>query len=316
MSTPQSRWSRAKEWLWRGQRLRELRAHPPEAGIRRALDEARACHTLATRVLAGIEPISAATRDAVARPLLLTGFAKCLSPSAAGDASIDALFEEPRWSAALADAGLDDPARASLRQWLKGAPSSEPRDGQRALLALTSLLDARLAEQRAIARVLWRRVRLLSAALVVVAALGFGIFRLVAPPEGPDLAVGKPWHASSNYPGFAASGVKDQKPSDTAFFSTNDEASPWWIVDLGAPTLVGSVTVENRADCCPDRAIPFVVELGTNDRDFREVGRRTTPFRTWSATFAATPARYVRLRALRRTYLHFRDVRVHAPTGH
>jgi hypothetical protein len=129
------------------------------------------------------------------------------------------------------------------------------------------------------------------------------------------LGVGKPWHSSSSYPGFPGSGVKVARPQEVAFFSTNDEVNPWWSIDLQAPQLLGSVTVVNRTDCCPDRAVPVVIEVSPDGQTWREVSRRTETFRTWSPSFKPTKARYLRLRALRRTLLHFKDVRIHAPAG-
>jgi hypothetical protein len=35
--------------------------------------------------------------------------------------------------------------------------------------------------------------------------------------------------------------------------TTNAEMSPWWEVDLSAPTTIGSVTIWNRTDCCGSR---------------------------------------------------------------
>jgi F5/8 type C domain-containing protein len=315
MTTQQGRTRRVLEWLWRAQLLRQLRARPPQIADRAALEEAKACHLLAGRVLAGIEPIPALTRDAVARPLLRTAIRKCLPSADADRRTFAQLFEDPLWRARLDEAGLGDAAQASVRLWLLDTAESEKRSlvSQQALLALSTILDTQLADSRAIVRLRWRRVWVGSALLCVILTLVFGVMRLASPPEGPDLAVGKAWHASSAYTGFAGSGVKEQKPSETAFFSTNDEPDPWWSVDLGSKQSIGNVTIVNRADCCPDRAIPVALELSSDGEHWREVARRITSFRTWSATFAATPARYVRLRALRRTFLHFSDVRVHAP---
>jgi hypothetical protein len=315
MSATSGRLRRAREWLWRGEELKALKERPPAGNDPRTLDESKACHTLARRVLAGIEPIPATTRGAVARALILAGISKCLAPSSPPGARLTGLFDDPIWQERLSQAGLDQAQQAAVQRWLQDEPEPERQGGHAdlALFAFGVVLDTQLADRKAMARVLWRRAWLVATAFIMLSAVVALVVMVAAPPKGPDLAVGKPWQASSMYTGFPGSGVKQKDPSETAFFSTNDELNPWWRVDLGSSTKVGSVVVENRADCCPDRAIPLVVELSQNGENWREVARRTTSFRRWAPTFAPTSARYVRLRALRRTFLHFKDVRVHAP---
>ena len=87
------------------------------------------------------------------------------------------------------------------------------------------------------------------------------------------------------------------------------------MVDLQTVKRIGRVTVVNRSDCCLERAHPLVIEVSTDGTSWKEVARRTELFRTWRATFGVQQSRYVRLRALRRTHLHFKDVRVLGPAG-
>jgi hypothetical protein len=70
------------------------------------------------------------------------------------------------------------------------------------------------------------------------------------------------------------------------------------------------VRVLNRSDCCPDRAIPFVVEIATAPGKYKEVGRRTRTFISHRFDFPRQEARWVRMRALRKTWLHFVGVRI------
>lgn len=315
MSGRPGRLRRAWEWLWRGAQLRELREQrlPPAGGA--TLLAAKSCQTLAWRVLSGLEPIPASTRDAVARPLILAGMSKCASLATPVVDGVERLFADQTWQEQLKRGGVEAEALPTIEAWLFES-SAAPGTGELALRALGALIEAIEGPRHGIRRIFWRRVTL---ALVLLASL-FGaaaaLVALLTPPEGPDLAVGKPWQASSFYPGFPASGNKPANPPEGAFFSTtNEESNPWWMVDLQSAKSVGGVTVVNRSDCCLERAHPVVIELSTDGKTWKEVARRTELFRTWRATFAPHQARYVRLRALRRTHLHFKDVRVLAPRG-
>ena len=80
---------------------------------------------------------------------------------------------------------------------------------------------------------------------------------------------------------------------------------------LGQVRKTSSIVVTNRLDCCPDRAVPLVVELSTDSKNRKVVAKRTTSFDTFRATYATTRARYVKLHVPRPDgILHFKSVRV------
>jgi hypothetical protein len=56
--------------------------------------------------------------------------------------------------------------------------------------------------------------------------------------------------------------------------------------------------------------VPLVVEARPDAGGYRELGRRTRAFATWSAKVPAVTARFVRVRALRQTMLHLARVEV------
>ena len=298
--------------------MRELKQQRWQPNDRRRFEEAKGCQTMAWRVLGGLEPLPASTREVVARPVLLAGILKCLPIIQPPTDSLDALFLEPIWQTRLAQAGVGAELQPALKRWLLDEPDeSKPSvSGQQALLVLNALLESLQIADHAIARLRWRRIGVIASALLFVASLVIAVTLIVSPPEGPDLAVGKPWQASSFYPGYTASGLKPTKPTEGAFFCTGEDTNPWWSVDLVKPTAVGSVTLVNRGDCCIERATPLVVELSNDGVTWREVARRNDSFRTWRPSFKATKTRYLRVRSLRRTYLHLKDVRVHPPSGH
>ena len=132
---------------------------------------------------------------------------------------------------------------------------------------------------------MWLAVKLLGL-LLVVGGVAFGVYAKF----GHSYA----FKASSAYTGYSAKGEVPILLGYDTFFHTNDEESPWVEIDLGSERSVSKVTATNRFDCCTDRAVPLVVSLRTESGTFHEVGRRTTDFDKWTATFPSERARFVR----------------------
>jgi hypothetical protein len=148
-------------------------------------------------------------------------------------------------------------------------------------------------------------------ALLAVAILTVVVLVAVVKLErSRDLARDKPWKTSSFALGCTSPA---QKCDDSSFFffHTSSEPNPWLEIDLGAVQNVSSLKVVNREDCCNERAVPLAVELSVDHIKWKEVSRRQEPFTTWRPKFAASGARWVRLRALRTTMLHLSEVQVH-----
>jgi hypothetical protein len=165
--------------------------------------------------------------------------------------------------------------------------------------------DAAETRVRTLSRRRWLRVALVVALLAIS---GVAVY-LASRPR--DLAAGRPWRASSAYPGFVPEDKACDGNSTRIFFHTAEESSPWVEIDLGSQKTVSSVEIANRADCCGDRAVPLVVEVGPTPEHFTEVTRRAEPFRVFSTSFEPRQARYVRVRSLKRTFLHLDRVSVH-----
>jgi hypothetical protein len=69
---------------------------------------------------------------------------------------------------------------------------------------------------------------------------------------------------SSTLPGTPPASVAMDGNTDGNFFdgsvtATNLEANPWWQVDLGASTAIGSIVIWNRTDCCASRLSDYWV---------------------------------------------------------
>jgi hypothetical protein len=160
-------------------------------------------------------------------------------------------------------------------------------------------------------RVRARRFFRVGGALLSFVALVAGAALLMASLNAPaNLLQGKPWRTSSIQPGFDPREDMTDRP-ERLFFHTQEEVNPWIEFDLGVPTAFSSIRVLNRGDCCTDRAVPLVLEASDDAKTWTTLARRDEPFDRWRRRFSPTKARYVRLRAGKRTMLHLREVSLH-----
>jgi hypothetical protein len=138
--------------------------------------------------------------------------------------------------------------------------------------------------------------------MAAIAAPLLALAALFWPWRGPNLARHAIVTTSSVY-----TVCRDAADCGNSFFHTNNDDQPWITYDLGVERDVRRVEVENRTDCCHERAVPLVVETSGDGANWSEQGRAERAFATWSADFHAR-ARYVRLRVDRQSYLHLRSV--------
>jgi hypothetical protein len=153
----------------------------------------------------------------------------------------------------------------------------------------------------------WRAVRLL---LACGPCTAFAIFIFVRATYRPNLAAAAPWRASSTWAqcfpelrecGEAITGV---------FFHTNEQENPWIEFDFGSATRFSSLAVENRRDCCRERAAPLIAEVSDDGEHYREFARIDSEFAKWNRHFAPQLGRYLRLRVPRTSTLHLESVEV------
>jgi hypothetical protein len=156
-----------------------------------------------------------------------------------------------------------------------------------------------------------RVVRLGSVALVL-AVMVIGIVNGVAWNEQRrDLARNASWKTSSTYAaGGCTSPAQSCPESPSYFFHTGQENNPSIVFDLGRQRGFSKIVVENRLDCCNERAIPLVVEVSTDGRKWKQVARRNETFTSWRAKFPSVRARWVRLSAKGFAMLHLSRVRI------
>lgn len=147
--------------------------------------------------------------------------------------------------------------------------------------------------------------------LLLLGAIFIGWLKLVDHiKDQKDLAIGKPWSVSSTAAPGCVSPEQQCQNSLDFFFHTAEQDNPWVVIDLGRLQRISSVEVENRRDCCKERAVPLVLEVSSDGKQFQPILQQAESFSTWTAEFAPLDARWVRLRAQRRTYLHLARVRV------
>ena len=93
-------------------------------------------------------------------------------------------------------------------------------------------------------------------------------------------------------------------------FHTDEQEDPWAILDLQSDRPIHQIVVNNREDCCKDRAVPLVVETSTDEKTWVAVAEKKEVFDTWTAEFPRTNARYVRFHVPRKTLLHLQDISI------
>ncbi|MDX2011472.1 MAG: discoidin domain-containing protein [Myxococcaceae bacterium] len=157
-----------------------------------------------------------------------------------------------------------------------------------------------------------RRLLVSALALVFTGVLTAGLTSALHAARNPvDLAAGKPRSQSSVLPNCpVALGVCTGAPT-RIIFCTEHEQRPWYQIDLGEPTDFSRLTVVNRSDMLPERAVPLVVQVSDDGVTFRDVARREAVFDTWRADLGQQRARFVRLFVDKAVIFHLDAVRVH-----
>ncbi|HET6149923.1 MAG TPA: discoidin domain-containing protein [Polyangia bacterium] len=127
-----------------------------------------------------------------------------------------------------------------------------------------------------------------------------------------DLAARASWVASSAVPPNPQSGVGPATDRHDLFFHSVVSDHPWIEIDLGATRVIRSLRVENRRDCCQERALPINFEVfDESSGQWRAVVQRRSAFEVWTRSFPAVRARRVRVRLAGTGILHLRRISVY-----
>jgi hypothetical protein len=221
----------------------------------------------------------------------------------------------------LAEHAGDQSALEGLKRSLAGNAFAELAERPEVELRELTLRIGRLVEHllipfesraRRLERRWVRRTTALLAALACTGASAYGVrayqlFRL----SQVDYAEGAAWTTTTTFPfGGCKSPEQTCKGGDKYFFHTQTEENPAIVFDLRARKTISRVWVENRRDCCAERAVPLVVLVSTNQKSWKEVARITTEFEVWRAIFPEVRARYVKLMVENTAILHLAEVRI------
>jgi hypothetical protein len=134
----------------------------------------------------------------------------------------------------------------------------------------------------------------------------------VFPP--PNLAAGKIVTQSSTLNGGNASRAVDGNTNGNwnanSVTHTNFNVQPWWQVDLGAVTGIGTVVLYNRTDCCSERLSNFDILVSDTGTSWSVIATMLgeAPPRTSVSTNAK--ARFVRVQLRGSNYLSLAEVRL------
>jgi F5/8 type C domain len=245
-----------------------------------------------------------------------------ISSSPAGDATdpLSSLWSEANRE--LLDQAAGGAAEAErLRAQLLGKSFADfaelSTDRQAKLAASLHAFAARLIEPlaapaRARERAWVGRFQVLIGLLALSLALAFVGYRVHASRERLfDLAPSASWETSSQYDICACESPEQTCSSCTGFFfHTKEEQHPSIVFDFGRERSLSTVVVENRRDCCAERAVPLVVQVSTDRKHWTTVATRKAPFSTWRESFPSARARWVKLYVARRDFLHLARVRL------
>lgn len=301
----QARGIRAAARRWAAVVARLLRSGPPVAtGNAR---ERLACGKAALSVAQGMK---AATLGAERVELLLLGLVNtrfavlCLTAARERPASVPAATagQPPElYLARFAAQNAEGELGADVGQ-LRGELEQSLREAE----ALLAELEEPARRARAAQRRLWAVA--LAPPLVLALVVGLAAWRVFGARE---VSIGKPWATSST-------GLVCDPEHQTCggwptriFFHTKEDAEPWFEIDLGQEYELSRIEVQNRSDCCAERALPVIVEVSRDHLRYRAVARKFAVFDLWKQSLPSIRARFVRLRVTRQSTLHLERVRVY-----
>jgi len=324
--------SRILEWFWLRSAEQAARSGS-SAPVPRVLELAgRAAVALeaATRTERPAEPFAHAGNDAVAAELYreaihwtLLAHEERAAPATGADATDLAALLERADRALLVRAAGGEKELDALRLELRAGSYREFAElgagAQRALVERVGTFAQALLEplstlERQLERIWVRRVvHVLGVVLLVVGVVG-GLRQYLRHRERQhDLAAHATWTTSSIYPvGGCPSPKQTCEGGENYFFHTGQEADPWITFDLGAKKGVSAVEIDNRLDCCAERALPLYVAVSSDGTHWKDVVHHGAEFTSVRLEFEPVRARYVRIHLPKAgSILHLSRVRIY-----
>jgi hypothetical protein len=204
-------------------------------------------------------------------------------------------------------------AEASYVEFAELAPGEQKKLAQRLEAFCRSLLEPLSAVRIRLERIWVRRCIHVLVVAGVIGAVAWGLHaRSVSQERKADLARSAPWKTSSIHPvGGCKSPEQYCSGGENYFFHTAEQDDPWVIFDLGKERRFSGVEIENRLDCCFEKAQLMVVEVSSDQKKWKEVARSKQEFMTFRRHFPSVMARYVRIRVpYPKSILHLSAVRI------
>jgi hypothetical protein len=331
--------SRFVDWFWLRSVERSVRDRSGDPSAR-ALDfigRAHLANEAAVRTERPAEPFQHGSGDALAAELYREAIHWALlahvelagtrapEPAAepapdAAPTSLHALLERTEPALLAAAAGSAEELAAirprlseSYREYAELAPAAQRTLAADLARLAKGLLEPLASIQQKLERIWVRRTVHVLGALLVLVGIGLTVRSILAARERQaDLSPRATWTISSHYPvGGCKSPNQRCAGGENYFFHTSQETNPWIQFDLGKERRISSIEVENRLDCCIERANPLVFEVSQDQKKWTEVARHAEEFTSVRKRFKTVRTRYVRLRVVQPAgILHLSRVRI------
>jgi hypothetical protein len=304
------------EWIWRGRALAEAKESDDASTDRDRVRLVCEIVEVADRLSAAIDPPREGSGYGTSILLYreaLTAAVSALRTEQGGIPSTDEALRkllgghgDDAESMVASAAVLLDKDVSTVAQ-LSEPERRREAEGARRLLhaAIRGLAGATMRRRRVLAQ---RFVRF-GVFVLLCAGLVLGVVLLVARLlQHPNLLARATMRTSSDYSGFSSSTKISDGRRTRLLFHTNKEDSPSVVFDMGVAKTVTFIELANRHDCCEDRALPLAVDVSPDGKEWKEVFRRTEPFSEFRQKIGPVYVRAVRVRALRKTWLHLERV--------
>jgi hypothetical protein len=212
------------------------------------------------------------------------------------------------------DALRRDLGRGSYRDFAELPTGAQAALSERVGAFARALVEPLTTLQRRLERIWVHRVAHVLLAVLIVVGFGVAASQLQRlRRSGHDLAARAAWKTSSAFPTPACTSPHQQcAGGENFFFHTGSETDPWIQFDLGKDRRISAIEVENRLDCCSERADPLAVAVSSDGTHFKEVARHTGEFTQVRLDFDPVRARYVKLHVPKAgAILHLSRVRIY-----
>jgi hypothetical protein len=305
------------EWIWRGRTLAEARASDDSSTDRDYVRLVCEIVEVADRLSGAIDPPRQGSGYGTAILLYREALAGAMAAVGATRGGAGASFEEAlrklfggaddgageivASASALFDRDVSTVARLSEADRRREAESA-----RRTLHAVIQALAGATMRRR---RVLAQRVVRTGMFGILLSAVVVGVVLLVARLlQHPNFLERATMRTSSDYSGFSRDTHISDGRRTRLLFHTNKEDNAFAEFDMGVAKTVTFIELVNRHDCCDDRALPLAVEVSPDGKEWKEVFRRSEPFSELRQKIGPIYVRTVRVRALKKTWLHLERV--------